>query len=66
MAKATRKPLPADAKTIMLKIDAQAWATLRKAAIDKGTTLNAIGLEGINLWLKKNALPGTARNPLLD
>ena len=62
----TAKPSADQVKTIMLKIDAPSHAVLRKAAIDKGTTLNAIGLEGINLWLKKNDKPATARNPLLD
>lgn len=50
-------------KCILIKTDAPAWRELRHLAIARGTTLQQLGIEALNMLLKKHNRPQIVRNP---
>jgi hypothetical protein len=50
-------------KGVLIKVNDEAWRALRILAIDRNTTLQALGIEALNDLLEKNGLHRLAKNP---
>jgi hypothetical protein len=50
-------------KSVLIKVNEEAWRELRHFAVEKDTTLQALGIEALNDLLEKNGLPRSAKNP---
>jgi hypothetical protein len=50
-------------KAVLIKVNDEAWRALRILAIERNTTLQALGIEALNDLLEKNRLPRLAKNP---
>ena len=50
-------------KAVLIKVNDEAWRALRILAIEKDTTLQALGIEALNDVLERNGRPRLAKNP---
>ena len=50
-------------KAVLIKVNDEAWRALRHLAVEKDTTLQALGIDALNDLLEKNGLPRLAKNP---
>jgi hypothetical protein len=50
-------------KAVLIKVNDEGWRALRHLAIEKSTTLQALGIEALNDLLEKNGIHRSARNP---
>jgi hypothetical protein len=50
-------------KAVLIKLNEEAWRELRHLAVEKDTTLQALGIEALNDLLEKNGHHRLAKNP---
>ena len=57
---------PGAFKSVLTRINADGWRSLRMLAVERDTTLNALAVEAFNDLLKKYGKRQSVENPLLD